>query len=53
MTTRADVLRQQAAEFRKLAASSGNAPELRARLEALAEQCERIAAEIERGKKSG
>ncbi len=48
MPQRANVLREQAAEFRRLARTFMT-PELRERLEKLAEQCDRVADDIERG----
>jgi hypothetical protein len=47
MAQRADSLRVQAAEFRRLAKTFAT-PELRDRLEKLAQQCERVADDIER-----
>lgn len=47
MAHRANVLREQAAEFRRLA-HTFQSPELRERLEKLAEQCDRVAEDIER-----
>ena len=49
---RAQVLRKQAAEFRKLARTFSSA-EMRERLEALADQCELIADDIDRGTSAG
>ena len=46
MADRANVLREQAAQFRRLAATFVS-PDLRDRLEKLAEQCERVADDIE------
>ena len=48
MPQRANVLREQAAEFRRLARTF-TTPDLRDRLEKLAEQCDRVAEDIERG----
>jgi hypothetical protein len=46
MPERANVLREQAAEFRRLARTF-TSPDLRERLEKLAEQCDRVADDIE------
>ena len=52
MSQRAITLRQQAAEYRRLA-TTFQSPEMRDQLLALANQCERIAQEIDRSIASG
>jgi hypothetical protein len=52
MAQRAEMLREQAAEFRRLAGTF-RSDEMRDRLEGLAKQCERIADDIERRINSG
>jgi hypothetical protein len=48
MTERVRILKEQAAEFQRLAALPDNSPGLAERLLQLAAQCERLAASIER-----
>jgi len=49
MTERAEILRARAVEFRRLAKTNGNSADLTERLIGLADQCDRLAADIERG----